>query len=252
MAKAQQGQPKEKKAKKNPATEMSSKQKTLIAMSILVGFVVVAFGLVAYVGLTSTVPPRGEVAEQAAETEIPVENQGPFMARTFGQLDRDQDESLSPEEVSVALKAVGLNSLVEDSQRFTEWFARVDTDVDGKVSHSELEAFVGQQLGGIPEEQLFALRAAFAASDLSGDDQLTPDEFTAGMERLSSGRDQKQPSKEQLEQIVSMADQDKSNTLNFREFVSILAQGQQQQGNKQKHRSRKQTPKPSQSEEQTA
>ena len=121
-------------------------------------------------------------------------------------MDIDGSGSLDRHEVIDACRARGLPCAPE---RINAFFARADTDGDGKISRQEYSGFTG--------ERVAELRAVFARMDENGDGRLTSDEMRRAARNLGF-----RVSTDSLRRAYVKADRDRDGTISFDEFVSFL------------------------------
>jgi len=136
-------------------------------------------------------------------------------AEAFGIFDKDGDGRITASELKKVLSELGIKLSKEDIKNMIQ---ELDRDGNGTIEYAEFVQMMTQPATRDADE--FELREAFKCIDLDGNGYISRDELRDAVKKIMST--DKKLSIDDVEEMMTEADEDGNGLIDFDEFVRIL------------------------------
>lgn len=142
------------------------------------------------------------------------------MREAFVLFDKDKNGTICSKELGTLLRTLGYNPT---EAQVNEMMAEADVDHNGKLELPEFIVLMHNKLGRT--DQAEEMKMAFRVFDTNGDGTISKDEFKRCMVNFGE-----KFSDEDVDEMVAAADIDRSGTIDYHEFVSMMTSYQDEDG----------------------
>jgi calcium-dependent protein kinase len=152
----------------------------------------------------------------------------------FMTLDKDQDGTLTVEEMRSGMEKAGIKDIPKD---LLEIMKEVDADGSGVIDYTEFLAATLSRRQYIQEDVVWS---AFRVFDLDGNGKITREELAQVLSgELSNVEQAMQMNRDEIERIIKEVDQDGDGEIDFQEFFAMMKKKEQEDEKERREKRKK-------------
>jgi calmodulin len=154
---------------------------------------------------------KNQLNKQNMMTEEQIET----YKEAFSMYDKNGDSKITIDELGDVVRNLGINP---SKQKLSELLKEIDLDNSGTIEFNEFQIWMSNKMNsGKFERNEEDLLNCFKVFDENGDQFITAEELKSVMKRLGQNLDD-----DEINLMITEADIDGDNRINFKEFVQLM------------------------------